>query len=119
MSTEPIAAAIAHFGSGQLADGNYLVYDLGGGTFDVSLVNARAGRLRVVDHDGDNHLGGKDLDRVLAEIIKRTTSLMEADRATLYLLGDEGSTMWSKSTHGGEIQTIELDVGQGLLALGP
>jgi molecular chaperone DnaK len=65
---EPIAAAIAHFGSGQLSDGHYLVYDLGGGTFDVSLVHARAGRLRVVDHDGDNHLGGKDLDRVLSRV---------------------------------------------------
>jgi molecular chaperone DnaK len=63
---EPIAAAIAHAGSGFTRDGHWLVYDFGGGTFDVSLVRSRAGRLQVLDHDGDNHLGGKDLNRVLA-----------------------------------------------------
>jgi molecular chaperone DnaK len=63
---EPIAAAIAHAGAGFAQDGHWLVYDLGGGTFDVSLVRARAGRLQVLDHDGDNHLGGKDFNRVLA-----------------------------------------------------
>ena len=63
---EPIAAAIAHTGSGFAREGHWLVYDLGGGTFDVSLVRSRGGRLQVLDHDGDNHLGGKDFDRVLA-----------------------------------------------------
>lgn len=63
---EPIAAAIASVGSAELREGNWLIYDLGGGTFDVSLVRARAGRLTVLDHDGDNHLGGKDFDRILA-----------------------------------------------------
>jgi molecular chaperone DnaK len=63
---EPIAAAIAHSGSGFAREGHWLVYDLGGGTFDVSLVRSRAGRLQVLDHDGDNHLGGKDFNRVLA-----------------------------------------------------
>jgi molecular chaperone DnaK len=63
---EPIAAAIAHAGSGYSRDGHWLVYDFGGGTFDVSLVRSRAGRLQVLDHDGDNHLGGKDFNRVLA-----------------------------------------------------
>jgi molecular chaperone DnaK len=63
---EPIAAAIAHSGSGFAREGHWLVYDFGGGTFDVSLVRSRAGRLQVLDHDGDNHLGGKDLNRVLA-----------------------------------------------------
>ncbi|MFT7581096.1 MAG: signal transduction histidine kinase [Myxococcota bacterium] len=55
-----------------------------------------------------------NLDRVLAEIIKRTTALMDADRSTLFLLADDSQTMSSKSTHGGEIKTIELDVGQGI-----
>jgi molecular chaperone DnaK len=63
---EPIAAAIASVGSADLREGNWLIYDLGGGTFDVSLVRARGGRLTVLDHDGDNHLGGKDFDRILA-----------------------------------------------------
>jgi molecular chaperone DnaK len=63
---EPIAAAIAHSGAGFARDGHWMVFDLGGGTFDVSLVRSRAGRLQVLDHDGDNHLGGKDFNRVLA-----------------------------------------------------
>jgi molecular chaperone DnaK len=63
---EPIAAAIAHSGAGEPREGYWLVYDLGGGTFDVSLVRSRAGRLQVLDHGGDNHLGGRDFDRVIA-----------------------------------------------------
>jgi molecular chaperone DnaK len=63
---EPIAAAIASVGSAELREGYWLIYDLGGGTFDVSLVRSRNGKLQVLDHDGDNHLGGKDFDRILA-----------------------------------------------------
>lgn len=62
---EPIAAALAHSGSGTAGNGYWLVYDLGGGTFDVSLVRSKGGRLQVLDHDGDNHLGGKDLNRAV------------------------------------------------------
>lgn len=63
---EPIAAAIAYAGSARMRDGYWLVYDLGGGTFDATLVRSRAGRLVIEDHDGDNQLGGKDLDRAVA-----------------------------------------------------
>lgn len=63
---EPIAAAIASAGCAELREGYWLIYDFGGGTFDVSLVRSRSGRLQVLDHDGDNHLGGKDFDRLLA-----------------------------------------------------
>lgn len=63
---EPIAAAIAHSGTGEVREGSWLVYDLGGGTFDVSLVRCKDGRLQVIDHDGDNHLGGRDFDRAIA-----------------------------------------------------
>ncbi|MBI5545256.1 MAG: Hsp70 family protein [Deltaproteobacteria bacterium] len=74
---EPVASAIAcGFTSGAATDGHWLVYDLGGGTFDTSLMRAREGRMSVVDHDGDNFLGGKDFDwklvaHVLEEIKKR------------------------------------------------
>ena len=63
---EPVASAIA---AGWRADseGFWLVYDLGGGTLDVSLLETREGWLRVVDHGGDNFLGGKDFDNVLTD----------------------------------------------------
>ena len=66
---EPIAAAIAQSGSGDVGDGSWLVYDFGGGTFDVSLVRSRGGRLQVLDHGGDNHLGGRDFDRIVARSV--------------------------------------------------
>ncbi|MBA3391322.1 MAG: Hsp70 family protein [Deltaproteobacteria bacterium] len=65
---EPIASALA---AGWRADGDgggtWLVFDLGGGTFDASLLETRDGLLRVVGHDGDNFLGGRDFDWVITE----------------------------------------------------
>lgn len=63
---EPVASAVA---AGWRADhaGKWLVFDLGGGTLDVSLLDSTDGRLRVVDHAGDNFLGGKDIDGAIVE----------------------------------------------------
>ncbi|MEO8771326.1 MAG: Hsp70 family protein [Ferruginibacter sp.] len=63
---EPIAASLAFFNSTAEAkekrDGYWLVYDFGGGTFDVALVNSTQNELKVVDHEGNNFLGGMDFD---------------------------------------------------------
>ena len=69
---EPIASAIAagwraDQGRRQRRGRPWLVFDLGGGTLDVSLLETADGRLRVVDHAGDNFLGGKDIDGALCE----------------------------------------------------
>jgi molecular chaperone DnaK len=65
---EPIASALAAGwrGDGDAA-GTWLVFDLGGGTFDASLLETRDGLLRVVGHDGDNFLGGRDFDWAITE----------------------------------------------------
>lgn len=63
---EPVASAIAAGWSAD-AEGLWLVYDLGGGTLDVSLLETRDSWLRVVDHWGDNFLGGKDFDEALTD----------------------------------------------------
>ena len=64
---EPIAAAIAYgIGPGS-KDQRWLVYDLGGGTLDIAVISTRDGRLTVLEHKGDNLLGGKDIDRKLVE----------------------------------------------------
>ncbi|MCE9576983.1 MAG: Hsp70 family protein [Deltaproteobacteria bacterium] len=64
---EPIASALAA-GWREDQGGAWLVYDLGGGTFDVSLLETRDGLLRVVGHDGDNFLGGRDFDWAITEL---------------------------------------------------
>ncbi len=68
---EPTAAAIYHTWRRQLGDGCFLVYDLGGGTFDVSILRCLAGEYQVLAIDGDNFLGGDDLDRRFAEHLRK------------------------------------------------
>ncbi len=68
---EPTAAAIYHTWKRQLGDGCFLVYDLGGGTFDVSILRCLAGEYQVLAIDGDNYLGGDDFDRRYAEQLRR------------------------------------------------
>ena len=64
---EPTAAALA-FGIDNLdKEGKILVYDLGGGTFDVSVLEMIEGSLDVMASRGINHLGGKDFDEVIVE----------------------------------------------------
>ncbi|HWH80994.1 MAG TPA: Fe-S protein assembly chaperone HscA [Burkholderiaceae bacterium] len=63
--SEPTAAAIA-YGLENGAEGLYAVYDLGGGTFDISLLKLTAGVFEVVATGGDSALGGDDLDAALA-----------------------------------------------------
>ncbi len=68
---EPTAAAIYHTWKSQLGDGNFLVYDLGGGTFDVSILRCTSGEYQVLAIDGDNYLGGDDFDRRYAERLRQ------------------------------------------------
>ncbi len=68
---EPTAAAIYHAWKHKIAGGNFLVYDLGGGTFDVSILRCVAGEYQVLAIDGDNYLGGDDLDRRYAERLRK------------------------------------------------
>lgn len=67
---EPIAASLAFANmkkEKELKDGMWLVYDLGGGTFDVALIKIKDGEMKVIDHEGDNFLGGTDFDRLIIE----------------------------------------------------
>lgn len=68
---EPTAAAIYHTWKRRLGDGNFLVYDLGGGTFDVSILRCVGGEYQVLAIDGDNYLGGDDFDRRFAEHLRK------------------------------------------------
>ncbi len=63
---EPTAAAVA-YGLDNASEGLYAVYDLGGGTFDISLLRLHKGVFEVVATGGDSSLGGDDFDRALAD----------------------------------------------------
>jgi molecular chaperone DnaK len=64
---EPIAAAVAYGAGPSSRNQRWMVFDLGGGTLDIAIVSTRHERLAVLEHQGDNRLGGKDMDRVIAE----------------------------------------------------
>jgi molecular chaperone HscA len=63
---EPTAAAIA-YGLDNASEGIYAVYDLGGGTFDISILRLTKGVFEVISTGGDSALGGDDYDRALAD----------------------------------------------------
>jgi molecular chaperone DnaK len=67
---EPIAAAMASM-EGAKRSGQFLIYDLGGGTFDVALAQAINGEVNIVTHQGINMLGGRDFDRMIVNEIAR------------------------------------------------
>lgn len=68
---EPVAAALAAIAHSKQKDGVFLVYDLGGGTFDLALVMSTAGVVNVIAHEGINMLGGRDFDRSIFDSIVR------------------------------------------------
>lgn len=83
---EPTAAALA-YGLDEGTEGLYAVYDLGGGTFDVSLLRMQTGAFQVLATGGDTALGGDDFDRLLADSFLTHVSydapLSPADRKRL------------------------------------
>ncbi|HVY98812.1 MAG TPA: Fe-S protein assembly chaperone HscA [Dongiaceae bacterium] len=84
---EPTAAALA-YGLDRGVEGLYAVYDLGGGTFDISLLRLQQGVFQVLATGGDAALGGDDFDHALAEAAlkaaeQRTPTLVEAKNLLL------------------------------------
>ncbi|HEY1059058.1 MAG TPA: Fe-S protein assembly chaperone HscA [Limnobacter sp.] len=73
---EPTAAAVA-YGLDQKAQGQFVVFDLGGGTFDVSILRLQGGVFEVLATGGDSALGGDDFDRAMADHFLATHGLTE------------------------------------------
>ncbi len=67
---EPTAASLA-YGLQERTQGTIAVYDLGGGTFDISILKLKNGIFEVLATNGDTHLGGDDLDRVIGELFTK------------------------------------------------
>jgi molecular chaperone HscA len=101
---EPTAAALA-YGLDKGGQGLFAVYDLGGGTFDISILRLRDGVFQVLATGGDSALGGDDFDRALAEHLltaagvdsptdrQREQALFEARRAKEALTDAETTTV--------------------------
>ena len=88
---EPTAAAIA-YGLENAVEGVYAVYDLGGGTFDISILRLSKGVFEVISTGGDSALGGDDYDRALADLILAQTGLVASsasDKAAIKMLARE------------------------------
>lgn len=67
---EPVAAALAYGFQARADKVFWLVYDLGGGTFDAAVIQVRDGMIQVVNHGGSEQLGGKDLDlRIVDQVL--------------------------------------------------
>jgi len=108
--SEPTAAAIA-YGLDNASEGVYAVYDLGGGTFDISILRLTQGVFEVIATGGDSALGGDDYDHALADFVLAQTGLQagsDADKAALLVaaraakeaLTDSASTTFSANVAG-------------------
>lgn len=64
---EPVAASMAYGLDSKKKDGFWLVFDFGGGTFDAALLKVEDGIMKVIDTEGDNYLGGKNLDYAIVD----------------------------------------------------
>jgi molecular chaperone HscA len=84
--SEPTAAAIA-YGIDDKKTGNFIVYDFGGGTFDVSILSIEKGVFKVLSTKGDTHLGGDDIDRLLNKyLLDNYPHLTKLHKTELYNL---------------------------------
>ncbi|WNG13957.1 Hsp70 family protein [Cystobacter fuscus] len=103
---EPVASALAAGWRADADEGSWLVYDLGGGTFDVSLLETRDGLLRVVGHDGDNFLGGRDFDQALVDEV--LAELQRTQGIDIRRADPRHATALRKLKHAVEEAKIEL-----------
>jgi molecular chaperone HscA len=112
--SEPTAAAIA-YGLDNASEGVYAIYDLGGGTFDISILRLTQGVFEVIATGGDSALGGDDYDRALAGLALAQTGLQtggDADKAALLVaaraakeaLSSADSTTFTATLEAGEVR---------------
>jgi molecular chaperone DnaK len=109
---EPTAAAWAYAGVAGEHRAFWLVYDFGGGTFDAAVINVRDGEFGVVNHAGDNFLGGKLVDwalveELLAPAVMKEHGLVDLSRANRRWAGNI-----AKLKHAAESAKIALSAGE-------
>jgi molecular chaperone DnaK len=112
---EPTAASLA-YGLEQLTDGYVAVYDFGGGTFDISILNIKGGVFEVIATNGDTHLGGDDLDHaIVAELLAGLPEEARSDR-DLWNRARAAAEAAKQRLSTAESAEIRLETGAGALA---
>lgn len=111
--SEPTAAAVAYGIAQEDADTKFLVFDLGGGTFDISILELFDCIMEVRAVAGDNYLGGEDFTKVLSDIFLEKIGLKEealtaGERSMLYKKAE------SAKVQGGHVYELELMIGEEL-----
>ncbi|WP_395335446.1 Hsp70 family protein [Novosphingobium sp. BL-8H] len=105
---EPIAAALACLERPGTRSGLFLIYDLGGGTFDVALVRAVEGSVSIEAHEGINMLGGSDFDRMLIDRMVRPWLLANFTLPEDFHRRPEFRRLLALATANAELAKIEL-----------
>jgi len=112
---EPTAAAIA-YGLDNASEGIYAVYDLGGGTFDISILRLSQGVFEVIATGGDSALGGDDYDRALADLMLAEAGLSaDTPEDLAYLLAEARAAKEALSDE--DIVTAEIELSSGSVDL--
>jgi len=126
---EPTAAALA-YGLDKQAEGTFAVFDLGGGTFDVSILKLEEGVFEVKATGGDSALGGDDFDRAIAETLLARAAIADADARTVRHALDAARALKERLTTEttaavdaeltpGQITTLRLERGEMEALVGP
>lgn len=109
---EPTAAAIA-YGLDTGSEGVVAIYDLGGGTFDISILRLNKGVFQVLATGGDSALGGDDFDQVIADWVREQLAADGIDDAALMPAILAASRAAKEALSGTETTTIQLALQDG------
>ncbi|MCK5697773.1 MAG: Fe-S protein assembly chaperone HscA [Gammaproteobacteria bacterium] len=110
---EPTAAAVA-YGLDTGSEGNHVIYDLGGGTFDISILKLTKGVFEVLSTAGDSALGGDDLDHVITDWMLAEANIIDPNASLLRTVLD--AARQAKETLSQQDMTeLSIDLGEGKL----
>ena len=105
---EPVAAALAYGFQADRQKAFWLVYDFGGGTFDAAIIKAEEGAIHVVNHGGDNFLGGSDIDWAIVDqlLIPRLTAAFDLEEFSR--ANSKWKDAFARLKHSAEMAKINL-----------
>ena len=111
---EPTAAAVA-YGLDKKVEGNFVIYDLGGGTFDISILRLEKGLFEVLATHGDSALGGDDFDHIVEQWLTEDLNAEIPDIKTKQLIKNLSRKIKEGLTEKDEISVDETFAGLGAI----